>query len=249
MIPRTATQALQRLARGFPVVALTGPRQSGKTTLAREVFADKAYVSLENPDEREFAERDPRAFLSRFNSGAILDEVQRCPQLLSWLQGLVDERGRMGDFILTGSAQFDLVSGITQSLAGRVGRVELLPFSGAELAAVGRLPARLEDMLLHPPRLILAAGNPQAEEDRLLHHPALSALKGTRRERLDPLLLWCGGPTIPRTVARLVEVRRAMSGRVRGASTGSARAGIGVVPQPKGPLGLSLSKPRHGAGL
>ncbi|MFO1256010.1 MAG: ABC transporter substrate-binding protein [Sphingomonadaceae bacterium] len=107
----------------------------------------------------------------------------------------------------------------------------------------------LEDMLLHPPRLILAAGNPQAEEDRLLHHPALSALKGTRRERLDPLLLWCGGPTIPRTVARLVEVRRAMSGRVRGASTGSARAGIGVVPQPKGPLGLSLSKPRHGAGL
>lgn len=148
MIPRTATLTLQRLAKGFPIIALTGPRQSGKTTLAKQVFADKAYVSLENPDEHEFAERDPRAFLKRFESGAILDEVQRCPHLLSWLQGLVDERGRMGDFVLTGSAQFDLISGITQSLAGRVGRIELLPFSGAELAAVGKLPDSLEDMLL-----------------------------------------------------------------------------------------------------
>ena len=129
MIPRIAANALQRLARGFPIVALTGPRQSGKTTLARACFAGKAYVSLENPDEREFAERDPRRFLQRFADGAILDEVQRCPDLLSWLQGIVDERGRMGDFILTGSAQFDLLSGITQSLAGRVGRVELLPLS------------------------------------------------------------------------------------------------------------------------
>ena len=148
MIPRAATPTLQRLAKGFPIIALTGPRQSGKTTLAKAVFADKTYVSLENPDEHEFAERDPRAFLKRFESGAILDEVQRCPQLLSWLQGLADERGRMGDFILTGSAQFDLISGITQSLAGRVGRIELLPFSGAEVAAVGKLPGSLEEMLL-----------------------------------------------------------------------------------------------------
>jgi len=132
MIPRSSASALVRLAKGFPIVALTGPRQSGKTTLARAVFTGKAYVSLENPDERAFAERDPRAFLNRFDAGAILDEVQRCAPLLSWLQGLVDERGRMGDFILTGSAQFDLLAGITQSLAGRVGRVELLPFSAAE---------------------------------------------------------------------------------------------------------------------
>jgi hypothetical protein len=148
MIPRKASTTAQRLAKGFPVIAVTGPRQSGKTTLARALFADKAYVSLENPDEHAFAERDPRAFLNRFASGAILDEVQRCPHLLSWLQGLVDERGRMGDFVLTGSAQFDLIAGITQSLAGRVGRIELLPLTVDELAAAGKLPSTLEDLLL-----------------------------------------------------------------------------------------------------
>ena len=147
MIPRTATSTLHRLAKGFPVIALTGPRQSGKTTLAKAAFADKPYVSLENPDEREFAERDPRRFLQRFAEGAILDEAQRCPALLSWVQGLVDERGRMGDFILTGSAQFDLMSGVTQSLAGRVGRVELLPLSASELAGAGQQPHSLEAML------------------------------------------------------------------------------------------------------
>lgn len=156
MIPRTASHTLRRLAQGFPVLALTGPRQSGKTTLARAEFPGKPYVSLENPDERQFAESDPRRFLARFHDGAVLDEVQRVPQLLSWLQGLVDERRRMGDFVLTGSAQFDLMAGITQSLAGRIGRVELLPLSGAELrGAAGdgadlpdRLPARLDELLL-----------------------------------------------------------------------------------------------------
>jgi predicted AAA+ superfamily ATPase len=154
MIPRLATSTLQRLAKGFPLVALTGPRQSGKTTLARASFPGKPYVSLENPEERELAELDPRRFLFRFTDGAILDEIQRCPALFSWLQGLVDERRRMGDFILTGSAQFDLIAGVGQSLAGRVGRVELLPFAAAELAGVARLPARLEEALLqggYPP--------------------------------------------------------------------------------------------------
>ena len=147
MLNRTASDTLLRLAEGFPLVALTGPRQSGKTTLARATFSDKPYVSLENPDEREFAEQDPRRFLARFSDGAILDEVQRCPALFSWLQGLIDERGRMGDFILTGSAQFELLAGVAQSLAGRVGRVELLPLSAREMRQGGVLPAKLDTIL------------------------------------------------------------------------------------------------------
>ncbi len=147
MLPRVASDTLLRLARGFPVVALTGPRQSGKTTLARASFPGKPYVSLENPDEREFAEQDPRRFLARFPEGAILDEVQRCPALFSWLQGVVDERRRMGDFVLTGSAQFDLFAGVTQSLAGRVGRVELLPLSATEMTQGGVMPQTLDRLL------------------------------------------------------------------------------------------------------
>jgi predicted AAA+ superfamily ATPase len=147
MIPRHATATLERLAHGFPVLAITGPRQSGKTTLAKALFGQKPYVSLENPDEREFAQTDPKRFLARFPDGAVLDEVQRCPALMSWLQTLVDERQRMGDFVLTGSAQFDLMAGITQSLAGRVGRVELLPLSGSELGSQ-HLPSTLDDALL-----------------------------------------------------------------------------------------------------
>ena len=147
MIPRKAEATLKRLVRGFPIVAITGPRQSGKTTLARATFPNKPYVSLENPELREFAQTDPKRFLARFGDGAILDEVQRCPELLSWLQQWVDERARMGDFVLTGSAQFDLMAGITQSLAGRVGQVELLPLSAAELGAA-MLPDQLNDLLL-----------------------------------------------------------------------------------------------------
>ncbi|MEY2685023.1 MAG: hypothetical protein RJA09_2167 [Pseudomonadota bacterium] len=146
MIPRHATATLHRLALGFPIVAITGPRQSGKTTLARALFGGKPYVSLENPDERAFAESDPKRFLARFPDGAVLDEVQRCPDLLSWLQTLVDERQRMGDFVLTGSAQLDLMAGIAQSLAGRVGRVELLPLSGAELGGA-HSPPDLDSLL------------------------------------------------------------------------------------------------------
>lgn len=134
MIEREAASELLRLSLGFPILAITGPRQSGKTTLAKMVFPDKPYASLENPDTREFARTDPKRFLAQFEArGAILDEVQREPALLSWLQGAVDARGHMGDFVITGSAQFDLLAGITQSLAGRVGRIELLPLSLREI--------------------------------------------------------------------------------------------------------------------
>ncbi len=137
MILRTALSTVQRLARGFPIVALTGPRQSGKTTLARAAFPGKPYVSLENPDQLAYATADARRFLANYPDGAIIDEVQRCPELFSYLQGWVDERRRMGDFVLTGSQKFGLLSKITQSLAGRVGLVHLLPFSQSELAGAG----------------------------------------------------------------------------------------------------------------
>jgi len=154
MLNRSAFPTALRLAQGFPVLAITGPRQSGKTTMARALFAGKPYVSLEDPEERLFADTDPRGFLARFPQGAILDEVQRCPGLFSYLQGVVDERQRMGEFIITGSQQFGLMSNIAQSLAGRVGLLQLLPFSLAELKEGGMLPATLDAAMLqgsYPP--------------------------------------------------------------------------------------------------
>ncbi len=129
MIPRDAEKSLKQLARGYPAVAITGPRQSGKTTLARFVFKDTPYVSFENPDVRDLAQNDPRGFLEKYLKGAVFDEVQRCPELLSYLQQIIDESKKPGRYILTGSQQFGLLSGITQSLAGRVALVQLLPFT------------------------------------------------------------------------------------------------------------------------
>lgn len=154
MIDRDVAQTIRTLLRGFPIVTLTGPRQSGKTTLAKAIFSNRPYTSLEDPDMRQAATDDPRSFLERFPEGAVLDEVQRCPQILSFLQTIVDADGRMGRYILTGSQQFGLMSGITQSLAGRTAFIELLPFSIPELARVGMLPQTADTMLLkgcYPP--------------------------------------------------------------------------------------------------
>lgn len=147
MLPRQLTPSLQRLAAHFPVVAVTGPRQSGKTTLVRALFANKPYVSLEDPVEREFAEEDPRGFLARYPDGAIFDEAQRWPDLFSHLQGLVDTDRRPGRFILTGSQQFGLLADITQSLAGRVGITQLLPLSLSELPTSTREDIGLDAFL------------------------------------------------------------------------------------------------------
>lgn len=148
MIPRAAANLLDEIRSGYPVITLTGPRQSGKTTLARAAFADKPYVSLETPDEREFAASDPRGFLARWKEGAIIDEVQHVPALLSWIQSEVDAAGTMGRYILTGSQNFSLMAHIAQSLAGRSALVQLLPLSIAELNAAGHLPPDTDSMLL-----------------------------------------------------------------------------------------------------
>jgi len=133
MIPRVLAKKLKKAAASFPVVTVTGPRQSGKTTLVRATFKDYEYVSLELPDQRAFALEDPRGFLGQFRGPVILDEVQRVPDLFSYLQVMVDERDKPGRFILTGSQNFLLLKSISQTLAGRAAVLHLLPFSLSEL--------------------------------------------------------------------------------------------------------------------
>jgi len=147
MIPRFISNQLEQLSGRYPIVAVTGPRQSGKTTLVRDTFPQKKYASLEDPDIREFALTDPRGFLSAYSDGAILDEVQRAPDLFSYIQTRVDQIGKEGLYILTGSFHFGLMEGISQSLAGRTGLLTLLPFSFHELDQVDMLPTSMESLL------------------------------------------------------------------------------------------------------
>ncbi len=143
MIHRQSEEKLKQLSTHFKAVAIIGPRQSGKTTLARKCFPNKPYVSLETPSDRNLALEDPIQFLKRYPDGAILDEIQRAPELLSWLQQNLDEDPRKGKFILTGSNNFLLLEKVTQSLAGRVAFIEQLPFSLPELSDV---PNALHDL-------------------------------------------------------------------------------------------------------
>ena len=118
MIERKAAKELINLASQYKAVAVTGPRQSGKTTLVKFVFSNKPYVSLENPDMRSFAADDPRGFLASYPGGAVLDEVQRVPALFSYLQQVLDDRNEAGYFILTGSNNFLLQENIRKAWRG-----------------------------------------------------------------------------------------------------------------------------------
>jgi uncharacterized protein len=144
MIPRTLGAKLLEVTRRYPVVSVTGPRQSGKTTLVRNVLEGHEYVSLELPDERQLAGRDPRAFLAQFRGPVIIDEAQRVPDLFSYIQVAVDEDAGAGRFVLTGSQNFLLLQAVSQSLAGRCAVLHLLPFSQAELD--GRAPVPLAEL-------------------------------------------------------------------------------------------------------
>jgi hypothetical protein len=147
MVTRDLAPHARTLARRHPVLAVTGPRQSGKTTFCRSEFPDHAYVSLELPDERRFAREDPRGFLARFPDGAVLDEIQRVPELTSYLQVIVDEDARAGRWILTGSQHFALSKAVSQSLAGRVALLELFPLTLAELLRFPKPPESLFETL------------------------------------------------------------------------------------------------------
>ncbi|MEO5642219.1 MAG: ATP-binding protein [Bacteroidia bacterium] len=154
MIIRNAQKRLAYLASKFKAVAVTGPRQSGKTTLVKTLFSSKPYISLENPDTRRFAMADPRSFLASYPNGAILDEVQRVPELFSYLQEILDNSKKKGLFILTGSNNFLLQESITQTLAGRIAFMTLLPFSVSELKSAKKLPKTDIELMLkgfYPP--------------------------------------------------------------------------------------------------
>ena len=138
MITRQMTDMLLAAAQDYPVVTLTGPRQAGKTTLVRAVFPNHHYCNLENPELRRLATEDPKKFFDLYSEPMILDEIQRVPELLSWIQVRVDEAELKGAYILTGSHQLQLHEAITQSLAGRTALLRLLPLSISELHASGR---------------------------------------------------------------------------------------------------------------
>lgn len=154
MIKRIAEERTRHLAQTFKAVAVTGPRQTGKTTLVKSIFKDKPYISLENPDQRNYAIEDPRGFLQQYAEGAILDEVQLVPSLFSYLQEVLDNSHQKGLFILSGSNNFLLHQNISQSLASRVGLQTLLPFSFNELYQSNQLPDSDDELMLKgfPPR-------------------------------------------------------------------------------------------------
>ena len=133
LVQREIINAIKKLVDKYPIIALTGPRQSGKTTLLKAMFPDYRYVSLENPDVRYFAETDPKDFLKQYDKQVIFDEVQRVPHLFSYIQSIVDDSKIMGQFIFSGSQNFHLMQNITQSLAGRVAIFRLFPFDIQEL--------------------------------------------------------------------------------------------------------------------
>lgn len=200
MIERLLQSRILELATRYPVLTLTGPRQSGKTTLSRMAFPDRPYVSLENPAQREFAKEDPVAFLERYGEGAIIDEAQRVPQLFSYLQGLVDEDPRPGRFLLTGSQNLALVDALTQSLAGRTTLTELLPLS---LAEIRRFPAPPSDL----DTLLWQGGYPRIYERNLPAAEWLADYTATYVERDVRQLLQVGDLLLFQTFLRLCASR------------------------------------------
>ena len=145
---RQISDTIKRELSKYPIVALTGPRQSGKSTLIKHLFTEYTYISLENQDLRHYAEEDPNKFLMEFNSRVIIDEAQRVPHIFSYLQTHVDEQQAMGQYILSGSQNFHLMENITQSLAGRVSILKLFPFDITELKQSGNLSSDWRTLLL-----------------------------------------------------------------------------------------------------
>jgi predicted AAA+ superfamily ATPase len=176
MIDRDVEPWLKRLARQFPAIVLTGPRQSGKSTLCQKVFANLPCATLESPDVRAFASEDPRGFLQQFPKGAVLDEIQNSPHLASYLQGIIDREPTPGRWILTGSQNLSVMESASQSLAGRSAVVRLLPLSRHEVVGFSHHPKTLNETLL-------AGGYPRILDRRLRPADWLASYVATYLER------------------------------------------------------------------
>ena len=176
MVDRDLIPCIRKAARQFPAVTLTGPRQSGKSTLCRMVFPKLPYASLEAPDVRAFAADDPRGFLAQYPKGAIIDEVQRVPGLPSYLQGIIDEDPKHGRWILTGSQNLMLLESVSQSLAGRTALLNLLPLARSEVIRFKKYPKTLDETMV-------TGGYPRIFDKRLDPADWLGAYVGTYIER------------------------------------------------------------------
>lgn len=235
MIARTLEPCLRRAARESPVVAVTGPRQSGKTTLCRACFPDHDYVSLEALDVREFAETDPRGFLAQHSGPVVFDEVQRAPTLFSYLQGYVDADPTPGRFVLTGSQHFGLTEAISQSLAGRVSALNLLPLS---LEEVRRFPPMARPLADSPDDLwtiVWTGGYPRIHDKNLRADQWLAGYADTYVQRDVRQVLQVTNLTAFTTFLRLTAGRTAQElnlsslGSDAGVAHGTVRGWLSVL--------------------
>lgn len=227
VIERDLTTRLRRAAREHPSVTLTGPRQSGKSTLCKTVFPRLAHVSLEAPDVRAFASEDPRGFLAQYPKGAILDEIQRAPVLPSYLQGRIDDDPAPGRFILTGSQNLALLDSISQSLAGRTAVLHLLPLARSEVLRFPRHPETLEATLL-------AGGYPRIFDRELEPSDWLRSYVATYIER-DVRAISAVGDLV--TFQRFVELCAGRTGQLLNYSALASDCGVS---QPTAKAWLSI---------
>ena len=216
MIERDLADKVKTAAASFPAVTLTGPRQSGKSTLCRAVFPDLAHINLEEPDVRSFALRDPRGFLAQYPHGAIIDEVQRCPQLPSYLQVIIDDDPSPGRWILTGSQNLALLESVSQSLAGRTAVLHLLPLARDEVRRFDTYPSDLDEAML-------AGGYPRIFDRGLSPAEWLGAYVGTYIER-DVRTITTVGDLV--TFQRFVELCAGRTGQLLNVSALAADAGV-----------------------